>query len=299
MALIKCPECGKEVSDKAPACIHCGFPLQSSNIKCPECGKEISDNEQVCIYCGFPLQSNNTINDASKDVDGIIQYLYDRADYFMSNLDEYSRSTSNFLREISPKIKELVEEAKKQECVGDCSVWHKVVIALTKINQQTAYYSGWCEHKTIYSYIDFSKITEQSQKEILNLVFKTFENKTFGGTNHITYWYPIYQLLVYGTEDVKNRLNGYLSGRNITNTGNRYGDVMKMVDENLGAPNLLPLFVQSEPVRTENVPKCPTCQSTDIKKVSVTSKAGSVALWGLFSQKVKKTWHCNNCGYEW
>lgn len=25
--LIKCPECGGSVSDKAPACIHCGFPL--------------------------------------------------------------------------------------------------------------------------------------------------------------------------------------------------------------------------------------------------------------------------------
>lgn len=27
MALIQCPECGKEVSDKAPACVHCGYPL--------------------------------------------------------------------------------------------------------------------------------------------------------------------------------------------------------------------------------------------------------------------------------
>ena len=27
MALIKCPECGKEISDKAKACIHCGYPL--------------------------------------------------------------------------------------------------------------------------------------------------------------------------------------------------------------------------------------------------------------------------------
>lgn len=27
MALINCPECGREVSDKAPACIHCGCPL--------------------------------------------------------------------------------------------------------------------------------------------------------------------------------------------------------------------------------------------------------------------------------
>ena len=30
--LIKCPECGKDVSDKAPACIHCGFPLNNNDI---------------------------------------------------------------------------------------------------------------------------------------------------------------------------------------------------------------------------------------------------------------------------
>ena len=35
MALIKCPECGKEVSDKAPACIHCGYPL-NNNISQPD-----------------------------------------------------------------------------------------------------------------------------------------------------------------------------------------------------------------------------------------------------------------------
>lgn len=27
MALIKCPECGKEISDKAQKCIHCGTTL--------------------------------------------------------------------------------------------------------------------------------------------------------------------------------------------------------------------------------------------------------------------------------
>lgn len=32
MALIVCPECGKEVSDKSEACIHCGYPL--INTKC-------------------------------------------------------------------------------------------------------------------------------------------------------------------------------------------------------------------------------------------------------------------------
>ena len=29
MALISCPECGKELSDATPACPHCGYPLSS------------------------------------------------------------------------------------------------------------------------------------------------------------------------------------------------------------------------------------------------------------------------------
>jgi len=28
MAIIKCPECGKEISDKADRCISCGYPIQ-------------------------------------------------------------------------------------------------------------------------------------------------------------------------------------------------------------------------------------------------------------------------------
>lgn len=28
MALIKCPECGKEISDKCEICIGCGFPIK-------------------------------------------------------------------------------------------------------------------------------------------------------------------------------------------------------------------------------------------------------------------------------
>lgn len=29
MAIIKCPECGNDISDKAEHCIHCGFPISS------------------------------------------------------------------------------------------------------------------------------------------------------------------------------------------------------------------------------------------------------------------------------
>lgn len=47
------------------------------------------------------------------------------------------------------------------------------------------------------------------------------------------------------------------------------------------------------------VPKCPTCGSPDIEKISGTSKAVSFALFGVFSSKVRHQFKCKNCGYEW
>lgn len=44
---------------------------------------------------------------------------------------------------------------------------------------------------------------------------------------------------------------------------------------------------------------CPTCGSTNTKKISAGSKAVSVGLFGIFSQKVRHQFHCNSCGYEW
>ena len=51
--------------------------------------------------------------------------------------------------------------------------------------------------------------------------------------------------------------------------------------------------------KSSNQPKCPTCQSTNIKKISATSKVTNTVMWGIFGTKRHKTYHCNNCGYEW
>ena len=44
---------------------------------------------------------------------------------------------------------------------------------------------------------------------------------------------------------------------------------------------------------------CPYCKSTNTKKISGLSKAGSVALFGIFALgKTTKQWHCNNCNSD-
>lgn len=47
------------------------------------------------------------------------------------------------------------------------------------------------------------------------------------------------------------------------------------------------------------VVECPYCHSKDTKKISNVSKAGSIALFGVFALgKASKQWHCNSCNSD-
>lgn len=48
-----------------------------------------------------------------------------------------------------------------------------------------------------------------------------------------------------------------------------------------------------------NIPKCPTCQSTNISKIGSMERVGSIATLGLFSKKINKSFKCKACGYTW
>lgn len=57
MALIICAECGKQMSDKASACPHCGAPYSPApvEIKCEECGSVLPVGADACPNCGCPV----------------------------------------------------------------------------------------------------------------------------------------------------------------------------------------------------------------------------------------------------
>lgn len=47
-------------------------------------------------------------------------------------------------------------------------------------------------------------------------------------------------------------------------------------------------------------PKCPTCGSVNIEKISLGGKVGSAALFGVFAiGHISKTFKCKNCGHKW
>ncbi len=47
------------------------------------------------------------------------------------------------------------------------------------------------------------------------------------------------------------------------------------------------------------IPKCPTCSSTNVQKISGTAKAVGAVTFGLFSKTARSQFRCNNCGYKW
>lgn len=47
------------------------------------------------------------------------------------------------------------------------------------------------------------------------------------------------------------------------------------------------------------VPKCPTCHSTNIRKMGGIERGASIYAFGIFSKKINKTFKCQNCGYTW
>ena len=77
MALIKCSNCEKEISDKAKVCPKCGQPViivaeapeEKTPILCEECGTEIPDGVDACPNCGCPVAAQEVVEEVPQKVE--------------------------------------------------------------------------------------------------------------------------------------------------------------------------------------------------------------------------------------
>lgn len=78
-------------------------------------------------------------------------------------------------------------------------------------------------------------------------------------------------------------------------------DVFEIFKEKTGEPPSPQQIAYANAVAREalNKPKCPTCNSTNIKKISGTAKVAGAVAFGLFSKTARSQFKCGNCGYKW
>lgn len=167
MALIICPECGKEISDQSKQCIHCGYPI--SEIVTPH-----RTDERICIVNGKEI------------------YLH----FLLDNI------------ETKEKFDRLVRTI---DCKGTTAI--KII-----------------------------KEVEETKKIPETLNFET-----------------------------------------------RTQSLKRQEQEKL----------QRQQQEQANLPKCPTCGSTNIRKIGSVERGTSIVAFGIFSKKINKTFKCGNCGYTW
>lgn len=73
-------------------------------------------------------------------------------------------------------------------------------------------------------------------------------------------------------------------------------------ENNPAIPDLTPQQIAQANAQAQellNKPKCPTCGSTNIKKIGGVERGASIWAFGIFSKKINKTFKCGNCGYTW
>ena len=98
-------------------------------------------------------------------------------------------------------------------------------------------------------------------------------------------------------------INDFLSAKNIINkycncNDEEFHSILELYIEEYSKDQEV-VSVNKEAQELLNKPKCPTCGSTNIKKISGTKRFVTTGLFGLASSNIGKTMECKNCGYKW
>lgn len=113
-------------------------------------------------------------------------------------------------------------------------------------------------------------------------------------SKHCLDYYHIKSMVLFG--DFKHNRDIIIDEELSHNPLFNRAEADKITIENMYAPE----FQYHAPSKqSTNIPKCPTCNSINIKKISASSKVFGAAMFGLFSRTAHSQFCCNNCGYKW
>ena len=139
MSLIKCPECGENVSDKAEKCPHCGYKIngtveekKTDERKCEKCGTVLDTDQDFCPKCGSEFGTKTCMNCGSK--------LGENQDYCSKCGTEYGKKKCKKCGELFEGKKKCCEKCEKKKkkrllipaCILGCIFISLIVFGLVR-----------------------------------------------------------------------------------------------------------------------------------------------------------------------
>lgn len=128
----------------------------------------------------------------------------------------------------------------------------------------------------------------------LNITFQLINYSNYsdfkfdwGGCISVSIAYCIFSLIISAFSDIKKNPKKYEAINKAKNEAKQ-----KQIDE---------LKRKTEEDKQTNLPKCPTCGSTNIRRISSTERGVNVVIFGFFGNKRKCQFEClnPNCRYRW
>lgn len=139
MALVSCPECNSEVSDKAPHCVKCGCPISSrtnrsssvllehppkdsttqktddSRVPCPNCSELVKPSATLCPFCKQAILSKNKGTNAVANIAlsiVIFLVLFYALNAFIQN--EAERNVDRISRDAQKRTEEMMRNLQQR-----------------------------------------------------------------------------------------------------------------------------------------------------------------------------------------
>ncbi len=318
MALIICPECGKEVSDKNEYCIHCGFPLSQSDNNREATAQRLlkqgfSSAENGNYRAAFPLflKSAQLGNAKAQNMVGL---CYNEGKGIDKNLDLAC---------------EWYQKALEQ---GDVNAWGNIAILydIDRGDKATAlpyYYEAINRGNKQSNVLNNlavilmdGKIVEKDYKRAEALFVESIELGCEMAQKN-------YEILKQKMSQPTQRENvaGCLvaSGMLICVIGGIVAffalllndlfmeGVIALIVLELAGVSLYYFFPKrmkqqqqqrEEEQRIKALTEgylCPSCGMKAGHEFGKIEKGASIGFWGIYSDKLGKTYQCANCGYKW
>lgn len=278
MALVKCPECGKEkVSSTATACPECGYNVKEYYENKTAETQLLEEDQYISLaFLDSEITFKDGINNGTKGIAINLNYgnnyKYEET-YYVENDSVYiDRHAGTYISKICEDFL-ICEKGATKGAIPNCE-----------------FFDAACT---------MSLANGAIRKKIVFHQSGTYEESDGKSETNGIYKRKGKFIALLSTDEPKNVLIGLI----YDNCFYKYAVLVKkkyIVElEELKKEISDPTYVYNLMQNTkEAMNKCPYCKSINVKKIGNVGRAISFGLFGFGSSKVGKQWHCNSCNSD-